>query len=99
MASTLQHRHASRRPFTSSSSNNTRVAVSSRTRLHAARQPEPEQQSRSLVDSTAVDAGLSRRQLIQAAAGLLAAAGLAAPAQPVLALLDTPDGYRAQVDK
>ncbi|WIA28241.1 hypothetical protein OEZ86_010796 [Tetradesmus obliquus] len=35
---------------------------------------------------------------MQAAAGVLAAAGLAS-AQPALALLDTPDGYTARVDK
>jgi hypothetical protein len=99
MASALQHKHVCTRPFTASNSTKTHVAIVSRTRLHAARQPSSEQQARSQVDSTAADAGLSRRQLMQAAAGMLAAAGLAAPVQPALALLDTPDGYMARVDK
>eukprot|EP00882_Tetradesmus_deserticola_P020664 GHRQ01022326.1.p1 GENE.GHRQ01022326.1~~GHRQ01022326.1.p1 ORF type:complete len:234 (+),score=61.61 GHRQ01022326.1:68-703(+) len=100
MAATLQHTHAFRRPFTASGNKQIRIAAVSKTRLQAAFQPGAEQQqARSLVDSATADAGLSRRQLMQAAAGLLAAAGLAVPVQPARALLDTPAGYTTRVDK
>jgi hypothetical protein len=72
------------------------------TSCHAGgRQPHPRdaQQDAAAAGAAAAAAALSRRQLLGTAGLLVAAGSWLAQQQPVLALLDTPEGFRAQVDR